>query len=401
MELGEDFRAQTVQSLIDRRLIVRVGNKYDIYWDIFRDYLNGGKLPIQDNYIIRMQVGSVSKAVKHLVEAGSNLTAAVFMSQLGLTQHSFHNLSKDMKLLGFVRIRDGVVSLQVNPPSSGEEFESWFTAVLRDRLRRNRLVSRISEELSASEEMSLDHVGDLLAATNPYISATKQTWRDYARTIADWMDAAGFAAFDSRLGTISRSQSRARLRSRRVLPSRSRGMLAVPNIQYSPLEQIIVRLVEATSSGRQMDWSGLKRSTISKGMTALENLGFIHRSTQSIEILPQGREFAMNPDRRPHIFAESATQMVAFSTFLEVLSEHQVHGLSLAELGMHLRDRLGVDWKPSTGETNAKIMLDWARHSGLAPGAFSSSSRPSESIRERRKQIANGQLTFDLEASLM
>jgi hypothetical protein len=39
-DIGEEFQPELVQSLVNRRLIVKVGTKYDIYWDIFRDYLN-------------------------------------------------------------------------------------------------------------------------------------------------------------------------------------------------------------------------------------------------------------------------------------------------------------------------------------------------------------------------
>ncbi len=52
LELGEEFKHEIVQSLVNARLIVRIGNKYDIYWDIFRDYLNSGLVPIQENYIL-------------------------------------------------------------------------------------------------------------------------------------------------------------------------------------------------------------------------------------------------------------------------------------------------------------------------------------------------------------
>lgn len=49
-DLGDDLRPDILQSLVHARLVVRVGTKIDIYWDIFRDYLNSGRIPIQDNY---------------------------------------------------------------------------------------------------------------------------------------------------------------------------------------------------------------------------------------------------------------------------------------------------------------------------------------------------------------
>ena len=38
-DLNDQFTPEVLQSLVHRRLVVRVGPKYDIYWDIFRDYI--------------------------------------------------------------------------------------------------------------------------------------------------------------------------------------------------------------------------------------------------------------------------------------------------------------------------------------------------------------------------
>lgn len=39
-EVTEKYVASVVQSLLDKRLVVAVGDKLDTYWDIFRDFLN-------------------------------------------------------------------------------------------------------------------------------------------------------------------------------------------------------------------------------------------------------------------------------------------------------------------------------------------------------------------------
>jgi hypothetical protein len=394
-ELGEDFNADTVQSLVNRRLIVRIGTKYDIYWDIFRDYLNSGRVPAQENYILRMQVGSVSKAVKILVEENRPMSVDDFKVRAGLAENSFLNVAKDMRLLGLVRVEAGQIKLQVGTQGAANNFEEWFRASLRERLRRNRLVSRIAEELDTRSSLTLDEVALLLATSNPYISATQKTWRYYARSFADWMDAADIAIFDSRKGRISRYQPRTEVRERRILPSRSRGGISVPRIQYSPVERAAIRLVEALTRENRIDWSGFERSTVFKSLLTLEDLGFISRKTQAIEVLPRGIEFATDPARRRELFAEGALRMKAFSAFVEVLEQHRDMWLSLPELGEVIREKLGTDWKVSTATTNAKIMLDWARHAGLAPGVYATRNlkeSPSPYRRRRRTPKAQTQL---------
>jgi len=77
-----------------------------------------------------------------------------------------------------------------------------------------------------------------------------------------------------------------------------------------------------------------------------------------------------NPGDRPFLFAEGALQLASFSVFIEILKTRQIKGGTLLELGRELQEKLGENWKKSTSETIAKIMLDWARHTRLAPGVF-------------------------------
>jgi len=75
------------------------------------------------------------------------------------------------------------------------------------------------------------------------------------------------------------------------------------------------------------------------------------------------------------LFAEGALQMESFAAFLEILNSHKDKGQTLKALGLELCETLGAGWKESTAEKIAKIMLDWARHSQLAPGVFAQMRR--------------------------
>ena len=390
-ELGEELRPEVVQNLVNRRLVVRIGHKFDVYWDIFQDYLNTGRVPVQENYILRVNAGSVLKATKLLAETNGTLDASTFQKKANLSEKSFYNVVHDTRLLGLAKLEEGSVTLQITLPTEEKDFEDSLRVYLRERLPRNRLVWRLLKELDVSDSLTLDKMSDLLVRSCPYISATKQTWRTYARIFTDWMDTADLAIFDSKEGTLTRYIPGTEVRERRLLLAKRRGGIRIPGIQYTPVMNAAMRVVQALKGDGRIDWTGFKKSTIAKSLATLEDLGFIIRKPRSITVLGKATKFVEVPENRPVLFAEGALKIKAFAIFVKILEVYKDTGCSLSKLAAELREKLGSDWKDGTAETYAKIMLDWARHTTLAPGVFAE-------IRRGRKR--DGKKKFDSQTLL-
>ncbi len=393
LELGEEFRPEVVQSLIDRRLVVRIGVKYDIYWDIFRDYLNVGRVPIQENYILRMQVGTILKATRLLADANGVLSTSEFQQQFGLSDQSlqsFYNVARDMRLLGLAKVEEGTVKLQSDLILSKNAFEDTLRSQIRDRLTRNRLVSRLIETLQVEGTLSTFEVAALLAEWCPYTSAADQTWHMYARIFAGWIDFTDLAIYNSSRRVLTSYLPGAEVRKRNLLLPKRRSGVIVPPIQYTPVEKIAITIVRAAQGKTPIDWSGFTKSTVAKSLLALEDIGFIARKAQSIEVSAKGLEFVLSPERRPELFAEGALKMSTFSTFIDVLKGYKGTSLNIVLLGNILRERLEVDWTDETTASNVKIMLNWARYTDLAPTIFDRTR--SKEVRSRRAK--NLQTTY-------
>ena len=368
-ELGEEFKPEVVQSLVDARLVVRIGPKYDIYWDIFRDYLNAGRLPVQENYILHIVARSMFKNTKILADQQGTLNTSDFQKYAQLTDKTFYNLIREMRLLGLATVENDNVILQISLPTEEKGFDDIFREHLRERLRRNRLVSQILATLESEGSLTIVNVSNLLAERCPYISASPPTWHLYSRLFAEWMDTADLATYNKRESTIDHYSPSTELRERNLLQGRSRGGITVPAIQYEPIEDVAVRLIDAINGSKSIDWKGIKRTTRAKALVALEGLGFIVRSSGRIRV-SQLRYFVENPSQRTSIFASRALEVESFATFVKILERHQSLGLSLRQLGLELRNELKTDWKESTSETIVKVMLNWARHADLAPDVF-------------------------------
>jgi len=371
-ELGEDLPIDVVQSLVNRRLLVSIGSKYDLYWDIFRDYLNTGRVPVQENYILRTQVGSVLKATQFLVGVKGESLTSVMREGLNMSEKSFYNIARDMRLLGLARVEAGKMMLELSFPGGVEAFAGTVSAHLGDRLPRNRLVSRLLEALDADDALPISGVAKVLADSCPYISATMDTWRSYARVLSGWIDAADLGIFDSKRGQLSKYTPETEIRDRSILSAKRRGAVRIPRIQYGPIEEIATRILKALHGERRLDRSELAKSTLKKGLATMEDLGFISRRARGLIGVEESLVMfasASEPSERSAAFAEAAMNMDSFKLFVEILRASGDR-LTVLQLGRVLRDKLRLEWTDGTAHTNAKVMINWAKHAGLLPSQY-------------------------------
>jgi hypothetical protein len=184
------------------------------------------------------------------------------------------------------------------------------------------------------------------------------------------MDFADLAILHGKKGVLTKYVPGLEVRERHNIrwKRRVRG-LAFPNIQYGPIERVAELLVQASKSGRP-DWSQFKRSTLQKALSTLQQLGFIDASSKSIRLQPRIVNFVSSPDKRALIFGQAALQLKSFKIFIETLEKWTDERSHLASLVPEVRKNLGVDWSDSTAMVCVKIMLNWARHTNLAPDRF-------------------------------
>jgi hypothetical protein len=365
----EIFDPEAVQKLTHQGLIHRIGNIVDISWGIFRDYLNTGDLPFHDHYLLGTAVEQVVHGLKILHAAEGFLDVSEFKNQISLSELAFYGLAKDMDLLGLVRFGQGTVLLQLNTTDAEQKMEDLLRHHLRNRLHKNRFVSEILKALNDNQRLKMVDISSRLESLSPFIKMTRLAWLKHARILAEWLDAADLALLNKKDKTLTCFDPATDIRERDLfLPTRRGGK--TPRIQYAPVENIVIRLVHALQEDGSVDWKGLHRNTIFRALATLEDLGFILRKAPLIKVLPRAKTFVENPNNRPFLFAEGALKLASFSVFIEILKSKQIKGGTLLELGRELQEKLGENWKESTSETIAKIMLDWARHTNLAPGVF-------------------------------
>jgi uncharacterized DUF497 family protein len=365
--VGEEYDTNVVQSLVDRRLLVRIGPKYDLYWDIFRDYLNTGKVPVEEHYLLRQQIGSVWPVIKLLAESGGSLRTTTLREKAGLSEGAFLNVIRDLRKARLVEMSSHSTVLAIGCSRTRMGFEQAVRDHLKERLALNRVVRVVLRALESARTLTFDQIGLELARTCPFIAASKSTWRTYARVLSEWLDLGDLAILETASSTLNAYDPAKEVRQPRRIVIRRQSGLSMPLIQYAPLEDAALRIVSALRKKRTVDWSGVATSTRAKALATLEMLNFIERRPGRLTVRHQCIDFAERPSQRTALFADSARKLAAYQNFVELLSEYSNTKPTHIALGQKLRSRLSTKWADSTATVNAKILLDWARTTGDAP----------------------------------
>jgi hypothetical protein len=286
---------------------------------------------------------------------------------------------RDLRLLGIADVSADKVVLNAEVRGEGLAFEDSLRPHIRERILQNRIAINIKRALEDASQVSKLELANIMKNTCPYISATDKTWETYAGVMATWLDFADLVVFDQATETISPSDPESEVRQRRTVAAGRRATHGVPRVQYGPIEDGMLRITHALKNRTAVDWTGFSSSTQTKVIASLVDLEFISQKGDRLLVNPVATEFSDNPERRIPLFTSRALEMPAFTKFIELLEQHREDGCTQHELGQALKAALNTNWKETTAQVNVKIMMDWARHLGLAPPVFVRRSARSQS----------------------
>lgn len=192
-EVTEKYDGEIIQSLLNARLVVAVGDKLDTYWDIFRDFLNTGRVPIEDSYIVRQNPPSVARLLIAVVEFGGDTSVQDLCILLNASATMIYNLSRELRLFGLTAYESNRVRLQDDVISSPSP-EAVIRLRVARALRRHRAYSlflALTERLG--EAVLLSTYARELPSIFPAVDAQEKTWLMYARAFALWFNYSGLA----------------------------------------------------------------------------------------------------------------------------------------------------------------------------------------------------------------
>ncbi|WP_282702642.1 restriction endonuclease [Streptomyces sp. CC219B] len=241
-EVTERYSPTLVQSLVNRRLIVQVGEKLDTYWDTFRDFLNTGRVPVEDSYILRQTTRQIARLLPLVVAADGNAYVPDLAHALDTSDRAIYNLSRELRLLG-VTIHEPLRVRLSDEVWMAQDRERSLRRRVASSLRRHRAYSTFVALAERSAGLvSLSSYARELPNAFPAVEASSNTWTNYARSSLSWMTYAGLTI--ERGNEFSLAPEGYEQRSIRLLDVRSplRVRRALPQEACGPALDLIKRL---------------------------------------------------------------------------------------------------------------------------------------------------------------
>ena len=290
--------AKIVQSLLDQRLLVQIGERLDVYWDIFRDYLNRGIVPIEDGYILRLTPNGVSKLIQFLHAHGGTATPDVAAERLGTSRIAVFNMARDLRQLGILAAVEGALRFAGGIENS-PDLDAAIVARAATALKRHRAYSLLVQLNKKLSHVPIPTYAAELAKLYPAVVAQAKSWIIYARAFGYWMDFVGLASVSNEALTVGgASGERQSLLAKR--PVRPRGLVVFPRIPPMPVLRVVDSLARSQDPSR-----GMKESTLRSAVGDAQLLDLLEKqSSERLTLTPLGQRLATSTgEDRPKCIA--------------------------------------------------------------------------------------------------
>lgn len=353
-DVVERVDPSVIQSLVDQRLVVRVGERIDVYWDTFREFLITGKLSVQDTYILRLRAASTSKLLQLVVAHGGEVTVNEATTGLGTTPHVVFNSARELRLLGVLAPKSGAILLS-------EQFrgrvpqESEIRERIAKSLRRHAVYGKVQEltAASAKHEISIDALTLEMPSLFPAVAATEKTWRLYAIAFGTWLDYCGLLRLRGQILSFEGSGSGLALLASAAANRRGKTFPhSRPDAVFGYLRlKRNAEMIILTESARQ------------KYVTDLFMLGIVDLKGN---VLPNQEEIVDRlTQARPDTSAlrEVIARVPGGSEALALLEKDPA--VRPEAVGALLRDAFGLPWADSTTKLAGAKFRTWARAAGI------------------------------------
>lgn len=243
-EIIETSGTTVLNSLVHKRLVIKSGDRLNVYWDIFKDYLLTGRVPIVPyNYIPTSDPSSIINICTQLKV--NEFTDSVDIGKMvGLGEKTIWNIGADLVMLGLAE-RDGT-AFKISK-KLGLSDESSILNNLRETLGKHSLKVVLFKNYSG-KTISPSTLREAFKECIPKAKFGEKTWNTYSNRLTNYLIYSGYllragndvvvqdtgSAIQDRAGLARRGKQRGNVFSVSVSPFAACN--AINSIPYSGIK---------------------------------------------------------------------------------------------------------------------------------------------------------------------
>jgi chromosome segregation and condensation protein ScpB len=353
-EVTERYTSDIVQSLVNRRLVVQVGESLDTYWDTFRDFLNTGRVPVEDSYILRLSPRQTARLLPLVVQLGGDGSVQDLATALSTSDTVIFNLSRDLRLLGLAVYETNRVKLA----------EEIWNATDRERalrrrvalsLRRHRVLSAFVNLHERWGAVSFKMFAKELPKTFPAVDVRERVWSDYASALLSWMTYAGVIV---QVGNdFALAPEGYEDQSIRLLDVRS-PLRVRPAVPFEPCAESL-KLIRLVAEGEEVFLHEQRRRDAFRTIVGI-GAGVVDPDGR-MRLFDSG--LVVNGEINALKLRELLIRLPGGAAGIAHLEKNPA--ASPAEVGDVIRASAGASWKPSTMSSVGGHWRGWAKAAGV------------------------------------
>lgn len=187
-EVLESAGHDVVQSLQNKRLLIRRGDKLNLYWDIFRDYVLSGTVPsIPFTYIPQSPSLDALLRVSLELDDAEGKSLQQLASGSELQESTVRNIIHDLDQFGIIDIADNKITIDNHLTDLSVRSLLSNIRILFKRHALTELLKKNNSVKTAGTEQLIAY----LKYINPTAQHHIRTWTTYAQRMAMWLQVLG------------------------------------------------------------------------------------------------------------------------------------------------------------------------------------------------------------------
>ena len=341
-EIIEISGVATLNNLIAKRLVIRSGDRLNVYWDIFRDYLVSGTVPVVPfNYVPSTGINAMLK-VSDVLEGDRFQTSISIAQKTGLKERTVWNIGADLVLFG-VAERNGTSFKFHRVITEGHATE--VLSRIREKVDKHSLKIDLYRNY-AGQTIAMPEVLSALKDCLPSQKLTETTCGVYANRFVNIFVQLGFLTRSGLRFTVQDAGSVASRVSRRARKSEVFTAMASPASVCDALELLGQNsdVTVANSLGYRNSLAVLKRFNLIE----VEN-GIANVNGQAL-----GKFGGI-----PESVWTSAKNEVVIIKCIEALKRNE--NLSGVELGSSISDEFSLNWTDASKARTGNALKQWSK----------------------------------------